>query len=169
MGCNFILERLHCFLCEQNRKHHHCVVAALTLTLGVNTIQLQFDFKTSRYPSLLLTCVLPCFIEVSTEYLSTPTSVTMTASCLKLFLSNQCYHSNQGPVNLSAISTSSEGKYTSVTMMSMSSEGKYTCPMFKCVAIFTLNVSVCIKLQERVLWQQMLVFTGSVSIHGEVQ
>ena len=36
IGCNPILEQLHWFQWEQNRKHHRWVVAALTLTLGVN-------------------------------------------------------------------------------------------------------------------------------------
>ena len=36
MGCKPILEQLHCFQWERNRRRHRRVVTALTLTLGVN-------------------------------------------------------------------------------------------------------------------------------------
>ena len=43
MGCNPNLEWLHCFQWEHYRQHHHRIVAALTLTLGVNGPLLYID------------------------------------------------------------------------------------------------------------------------------
>ena len=36
MGCNPVVEQLHCFQSEQYGQHHRTVAAALVLMLGVN-------------------------------------------------------------------------------------------------------------------------------------
>ena len=54
IGCNPILEWLHCFQWKRNRKRHLRVVAALTLTLGVNRRSVRYVWPPSTQ------CVMGC-------------------------------------------------------------------------------------------------------------